>query len=129
MLNKPTVTDRGEWLLPCALWDHHFCEACEDHPELTQETLANIYVSHDEGETFQWRGGLMLDARAGVSHPNGIQGDDGVIYIIYDYDRYGERKILLAAFTAEDVLVGRPFSAHARFEQLVNQATAPIPKK
>ena len=84
-------------------------------------------LSQDDGKT--WRGGLMLDARAGVSYPDGVQGDDGVIYIIYDYDRYGERKILLAAFTEEDVLAGRPVSAHARFEQLVNQATAPIPKK
>ena len=233
MLNKPTVSDNGEWLLPCALWDHKFLQASEDHPELAYENLANVYVSDDNGESFSWRGGvevpdrgfdehmlvqkmdgrlwmlvrtkygigqafssdggstwhdagpsghtgpnsrffirrlksgnlllvnhvsptyqtnpkdwndrnnlmamlskddgitweggLMLDARLGVSYPDGVQTDDGTIYIIYDYDRYGQRDILMASFTEEDVLCGRPVSEKTRFAQLVNRAAGERP--
>lgn len=229
MLNKPTVTDQGEWLLPCALWSHEFFEANEQHPELAAETLANVYVSADNGETFSWRGGveipdrgfdehmivqkqdgrlwmlvrtkygigqafssdggrtwqnagpsghtgpnsrffirrlksgnlllvnhvsptyltnpkdwndrnnlmamiseddgltwhggLMLDARDGVSYPDGIQTEDGTIHIIYDYDRYGQHDILMATFTEEDVLAGRDVSGKVRYQQLVNRAS------
>jgi len=233
MLNKPTVLDNGEWHLPCALWDHNYLPAVEEHPELAYETLANDYVSCDEGKTFSWRGGadipkrsfdehmivqkrdgrlwmltrtqygigqafssdsgatwtdagpsghtgpnsrffirrlksgnlllinhvtpsyttnalnwnkrynlmamlsmddgltwhggLMLDARDDVSYPDGTQADDGLIYIIYDHERYDDRAILMATFTEEDVLAGRPVSGRARFEQLVNRATGVVP--
>ncbi|MCA9018436.1 MAG: exo-alpha-sialidase, partial [Planctomycetaceae bacterium] len=39
------------------------------------------YLSTDDGKT--WQGGLLLDERPGVSYPDGVQSDDGTIYIIY----------------------------------------------
>ncbi len=78
-------------------------------------------ISEDDGLT--WRGGLMLDARDNVSYPDGVQGPDGRIYVIYDHDRYGAREILMSIFTEEDVLKGRPISGKAQFEILVSQAT------
>lgn len=229
MLNKPTVTSKGEWLFPSALWSTSFAKANEEHPELQDEMLANVYVSTDEGETFvrrggvdmpdrgfdehmvvekedgrlwmltrtgygigqafsddggwtwkdagpsghtgpnsrffirrlksgrilmvnhvnptyltnasdwnirdnlmamlseddgkTWKGGLMIDARKDVSYPDGVEAEDGVIRIIYDYQRRDAREILMATFTEEDVLCGRPVSGKARFEQLVNRAT------
>ncbi len=78
-------------------------------------------LSADDGVT--WQGGLMLDAREGVSYPDGVEAPDGTIYLIYDYDRYGRKDILMSTFTEEDVLAGRPVSGRARFEVLINRAT------
>ncbi|MDD7367340.1 MAG: sialidase family protein, partial [Clostridiales bacterium] len=55
MLNKPIVTKKGEWLFPAALWSRSFEKAFEDHPELRDEELANVYASLDAGETFERR--------------------------------------------------------------------------
>ena len=43
----------------------------------------------DDGRT--WGGGLVLDERKSVSYPDGQQQADGLIRLIYDYDRTGER--------------------------------------
>lgn len=59
------------------------------------------FLSEDDGAS--WTGGLLLDERDGVSYPDGVEGDDGTLYIIYDYDRRGARAILTATFTEEDV--------------------------
>ena len=49
MMNKPTVTRDGAWLLPCALW-HFLPNAALDLP---QERYSNVYASYDAGESFQ----------------------------------------------------------------------------
>jgi predicted neuraminidase len=78
------------------------------------------YLSDDDGKT--WQGGLLLDERAGVSYPDGVEAPDGTIYIIYDYSRRAEREILLATFTEEDVMQRKCVSAKARLRLLVNKA-------
>ena len=65
----------------------------------------------------------MIDERPGVSYPDGVQGPDGTIYLIYDYRRQADKKILMATFTEEDVLGGAWQSSRARRRVLVNQAT------
>ncbi|MCH9724141.1 MAG: glycoside hydrolase [Planctomycetes bacterium] len=80
------------------------------------------YLSTDDGKT--WQGGLLLDERPGVSYPDGIQSEDGIIYIIYDYSRTGEKKILMSTFKEEDILAGKPVSGKVRQRVLINQATA-----
>ena len=60
------------------------------------------FVSKDDGRT--WAGGLMIDARSGVSYPDGQQNADGTIYLTYDFDRTGAREILFVKFTEADVL-------------------------
>ena len=79
-----------------------------------------VYLSNDDGET--WRGGLVLDERSGISYPDAVETEDGLLYAIYDYDRTGERKILMATFTEEDVLAGEIVSEEGRLRVLVNQA-------
>lgn len=79
-------------------------------------------LSEDDGRT--WIGGLMLDERNQVSYPDGVQADDGRIYLIYDRERYQAREILLAVFTEDDILAGSPTSPHARLRLLVNTATS-----
>ena len=85
------------------------------------------FVSKDDGAT--WQGGLLLDARSGVSYPDGFQAKDGRIYIIRDFDRLGDKEILMAVFTEEDVLAGEDVSGKVRLRVLVNQATGVNPKK
>ena len=79
------------------------------------------YVSKDDGKT--WGGGLMLDERLGVSYPDGQQTPDGLIRIIYDYNRVADRNILMTAFREEDVAAGRDVSGAVKLRQLVSKAT------
>lgn len=89
--------------------------------ERTGRSHLAAYVSKDDGRT--WGGGLMLDERSGVSYPDGQQADDGLIRIIYDYSRTGERHILMAAFREEDAAAGKPVTDSVRLRQLVSDAS------
>jgi hypothetical protein len=84
------------------------------------------FISKDDGQS--WQGGLMLDERLGVSYPDGTQDKDGLIYVLYDYDRHGAKEILLAVFTEEDVLAGEAVSGQVRLRQVVDKATAFNPR-
>lgn len=72
------------------------------------------FVSDDDGKT--WQGGLMLDEREHVTYPDGTQGQDGRIHIIYDYNRTPEGQVLMATFTEEDVRAGAPVSGRTEFQ-------------
>ena len=63
----------------------------------------------------------MLDQRKGVSYPDGVEANDGTIYLIYDFDRRGARAILMAAFNEDDVPAGKPLKK-TRLRALVNKA-------
>lgn len=63
----------------------------------------------------------MPDERSGVSYPDGIQGDDGLIWIVYDRDRQGAGEILLATFREEDVVAGKSISGHVRLRHVVDK--------
>lgn len=78
------------------------------------------FLSEDDGHT--WVGGLVLDERTGVSYPDGTQAPDGTLYIQYDRNRDTDAEILMAVFTEEDILAGRPVSAKARLRVLVSKA-------
>lgn len=95
-------------------------------PDMKTRSHLTAYLSDDDGVT--WNGGLLLDERKGVSYPDGVQDKDGVIRVIYDFDRTGEKQILMAAFTEADVAAGKP-SADTRLRVLVNQSTAVSPPK
>ncbi|WP_298867060.1 sialidase family protein [uncultured Gimesia sp.] len=94
------------------------------HNPQNRKTRSDLtaFLSTDDGKT--WQGGLLLDERPGVSYPDGIQSEDGTIYIIYDYSRTGEKKILMSTFKEEDILAGKPVSGKVRQRVLINQATA-----
>ncbi|MFW5693204.1 MAG: sialidase family protein, partial [Thermoguttaceae bacterium] len=94
--------------------------------ERTGRSHLTAYLSEDDGKT--WQGGLLLDERSGVSYPDGAQADDGAIYIIYDYDRAGEKFIHMAVFTEEDVLAEKCVSDPARLRVVVNQALGINPR-
>ena len=88
-----------------------------NHFQFTGRSHLTAHVSDDDGRT--WLGGLLLDERANVSYPDGVQAEDGHIYIIYDRDRYGDREILMAVFTEDDVRRGG--GEHVRLKVLVNK--------
>ena len=71
----------------------------------TGRSHLTAFVSTDDGRT--WGGGLLLDERDGVSYPDGQQTADGLIRIIYDYSRTGDRHILMATFREEDAAAGK----------------------
>jgi hypothetical protein len=77
------------------------------------------HLSRNEGKT--WEGGLMLEDRT-CSYPFGFQSDDGTIYVSYERERWLQPEILLARFTEEDVLAGKPVSDRAALKRLVNKA-------
>jgi predicted neuraminidase len=60
----------------------------------------------DDGKT--WSGGLVLDERGRISYPDGVQAEDGRVFIIYDRNRTTDRQILMAVFTEADVMAGEP---------------------
>ena len=75
-------------------------------------------LSDDDGKT--WYGNLMLDAREQVSYPDGVEGEDGFIYIIYDRERYQAGEILMARFTEDDVAAGKIVSPGSKLQMTVN---------
>ncbi len=77
------------------------------------------FISDNDGKT--WKGGLLLDERDNVSYPDGVEDKDGVIRIIYDYERHKEGSIFMAAFKEEDVLAGKCVTSQAALKRLVNK--------
>jgi predicted neuraminidase len=94
---------------------------------LQKRTHLSAWLSEDEGQT--WRGGLLLDERLAVSYPDGFESPDGLIHILYDWNRHTDAEILMAKFREEDILAGRTVSADARLQMLANKATGPKPEK
>jgi predicted neuraminidase len=94
---------------------------------LEKRTHMSAWLSEDEGQT--WKGGLLLDERNAVSYPDGFEAPDGLIHLLYDWNRHSDAEILLAKFREEDVLAGKLVSADAKLRMLANKATGPKPEK
>jgi len=90
-----------------------------NHYRFSGRNNLTAMLSEDDGHT--WMGELLLDGRDGVSYPDGVQDESGLIRIIYDHDRQGAAEILMAAFREEDVLAGRLVSSDARLAALVDR--------
>ncbi len=87
----------------------------------TGRSHLTAFLSRDDGKT--WEGGLVLDARRGVSYPDGQQMKDGRIRIIYDFSRTGSRHILMADFREADILAKKPVSQDVGLQRLVASAS------
>ena len=78
-------------------------------------------LSEDDGKS--WKGYLMIDERAHVSYPDAVEADNGFIYIIYDYERYKAKEILMAKVTEAEILAGKVSNPDSRLRVLLNRAT------
>ena len=84
------------------------------------------FVSDDDGLT--WQGGLLLDERES-SYPDGAEGPNGTLYVIYDQTRYtlnrdgkpGTGSVLLAKFTEADIRAGRPVDPNTKLRAVVTR--------
>lgn len=86
-------------------------------------THLTAFLSEDDGKT--WGSGLLLDERGAVTYPDGFEAPDGLIRILYDWNRHGEGHILMASFRESDVLAGKLVSRDAKLRHLVNRPKAP----
>jgi len=93
---------------------------------LSKRSHMSAWLSADDGQT--WKGGLVLDERHAVSYPDGFVSPDGLIHILYDWNRHTEAEILMAKFREQDVLAGHVVSPDAQLHMLVNKATGPKPE-
>ncbi len=97
-----------------------------NHTGREARTHLAAFLSDDDGASWLPTH-LLLDERLAVSYPDGVQCDDGRIYVIYDHnrgDRWSpgkDRQILMAVFTEEDVLAARPVSPGVRLRVVVSQ--------
>ena len=67
MLNKPIVTKNGAWLFPCAVWKKGVV-ACGTGSDGSRPTGAHVYISRDEGETFELLGTAVAKDRRFDEH-------------------------------------------------------------
>jgi hypothetical protein len=56
-----------------------------------------------------------------VSYPDGVEADNGKIYVVYDRGRFTDREILMATFTEEDVKQGKCVTGECQLKMLVNK--------
>ncbi len=88
----------------------------------------HLWALLSEDDCVSFKPGIQLDERMGVSYPDAIQLEDGLILIAYDHDRPGAGEILLSACTEEDLLAGRDVSGRVRLKNVVSslkQTTKP----
>ncbi|MBN2577635.1 MAG: exo-alpha-sialidase [Pirellulales bacterium] len=90
-----------------------------DHPK--SRTNMTAMLSEDEGKT--WPHKLLLDGRALVSYPDGVEGSNGFLYVIYDRGRYvkGAQEILMAKITEADIKAGKLVNPDSRLRVVVNR--------
>lgn len=62
VIKKPIVLSNGEWLLPVSIWERwHMTTPFEDcHHEYDKIRGANVYVSQNEGKSWEYRGGVIF---------------------------------------------------------------------
>ena len=62
-LNKPTVLNNGDWLIPVSLWPRMRIapeSLKESHHELDAIRMAHVYASSDQGKSWTRRGGVVF---------------------------------------------------------------------
>lgn len=67
-------------------------------------TKMTVQISDDDGKTWKYK--KCIDSRMNLSYPD-ADFHNGKIYVTYDCGRMGEREIMFAAFTEEDIVKDR----------------------
>ena len=74
-----------------------------NHKDFNGRNNLTAFLSDDGGKT--WAYTMLLDARLGVSYPDVIE-DNGVFYVVYDYDRFNTGRMYMAKITEADIIAG-----------------------
>lgn len=77
------------------------------------------FLSEDDGKT--WPHALLLDERDEVSYPDMVQNEEGLIQVCYDRSRTGEKEILMAKFTEQDIVNGSFESSQAVKKEVISK--------
>ncbi len=72
------------------------------HYRTESRTNLCAFLSEDGGKTFPHA--LVLDTRRDVSYPDIATDDNGNIYIVWDYNRYIDKQILMTTVTERELL-------------------------
>ena len=64
--------------------------------------MLSIWLSEDGGVS--WPHCLIIDVRSGISYPDVTVDGEGNIYVVWDYDRYGAKSILMAKVSEAELL-------------------------
>ena len=89
------------------------------HHNFNGRSHLTALLSPDDGQT--WDSELLLDERTDVSYPDGVQADDGRIFVIYDRERHGAKEILMAVFRESDVEAGQVSAPDSRVKVVINK--------
>lgn len=87
MLNKPTVTKKGDWLFPCAVWKAGLITADVGGADGTHSDGAHVFRSRDMGETFECIGTAKAHNRHFDEHMI-VEMNDGSLNM-YIRSKYG----------------------------------------
>ena len=68
----------------------------------TERSHLMAFISKDDGKS--WSRGLLIDQRKDVSYPDGQETEDGIIHIVYDYNRKTNQNVFITCFTENDIL-------------------------
>lgn len=68
MMNKPTVLENGDWLMPCAIWTDGCYEGMPKIEGIRSERKSNVYISRDKGKTFSLYGQADVPDRSFDEH-------------------------------------------------------------
>lgn len=84
-LNKPTVLNNGDWLLPVALWTRDRMGGPgvdkEAHKDLDGIRMANVFASTDQGKTWTRRGGVAFP-RTDFDEHMIVERKDGSLWML-----------------------------------------------
>ncbi|MCP1110531.1 sialidase family protein [Ohessyouella blattaphilus] len=81
MMNKPTVSSKGEWLFPCAIWCDTSGSIPTERHGLENEQFSNVYASTDEGRTITLRGHADVPDRGFDEHMI-VEKNDGTLWML-----------------------------------------------
>lgn len=57
-----------------------------------------------------------------MSYPDVTETADGYLHIVYDYNRFSDKEILVATLNEDDILAGKPVSGKAELKRVVVKA-------
>lgn len=90
MMNKPLVTDKNEWLFPCAIWRDECGAFPTERHGLENEQFSNVYASTDQGKTITLRGHADVPDRSFDEHMIVQKKDSTLWMLVRTFNGIGE---------------------------------------